>query len=629
MSVLLLTSCVTKPTPSKPSEPRYERRVRVAADVPVPPWQLWDSGSLQSPEMAEAEVHLRQGQLEEAIFSYRDAIERSDSLRVREEAQLRMFGTLLKLGQSSRVLKQISAYLKAENLTIADVGERYALLVAYAYAHQNDTDQMLAWLGTAYNATGGQGLYSMQARKEMQRVIPALPPAAFREFEQRWRTDALAGPIFAKERIRRAQGGALRPKPSEKWFTASTYRTVLPPEIPNEALASRSGDVDALSDDATDVGSQAATTVPGSKRAIGVLLPLSGRFAEHALKVKEGIGLAIEADGPEKIETVYFDTKGDALIAEQEYLRLAQQEGVSVVLGPLLVKEAESVAVRSREVGLPFITFTKRSGVPGLGSAVFRLGATLEDQVDELLTYSTSQLGLRRFAVLYPEKSSGREFATIFRDTCRSMGIEIVGEYAYYQGDQDSMRSAVAEASVSAPEAVFIPDSLEGAFGVLEALENSELSDAVLLGPAQWNDPVAIRGYGQLIEGAVYVTPFYAASRSPGVSDFISSYTDKYRHAPELLAAQAYDATKLAISSLRAQKTANGKLIDTLSDVDVLNGVTGRLSVQEGGEIRRRMTVLRLYKGEVIEVMTGGVVTGFFPNDQTIQEKTKEVRPVS
>ena len=80
------------------------------------------------------------------------------------------------------------------------------------------------------------------------------------------------------------------------------------------------------------------------------------------------------------------------------------------------------------------------------------------------------------------------------------------------------------------------------------------------------------------LDGAIYVTPFYSESRSPGVSEFNNRYMKKYSRVPELLAAQGYDAARIAVEGLGAgERNATAPL--ALERLSAIDGVTGRLTV--------------------------------------------------
>jgi ABC-type branched-subunit amino acid transport system substrate-binding protein len=474
------------------------------------------------------------------------------------------------------------------------------LLAAYSYLHQKNNDQSLAWFAVASKSADRSSPEGIKARDATSRILSALSTARFDELSQRWSADAFAGPLFRKERLRRAQGGAIMYPDYNQMFSPKYYSgydagdTSYQPSMASAQQQSPEFNRDAVT--------------------IGVLLPLSGRFAEHAQKVKQGIELAVE-ESPyaARIQLKIADTGGSPSRAISEYERLVRDDQVDTVLGPLLVKTTEAVSSRSSELGVPILSFTKRSGIPQLGPTVFRLGATSESQVRELVSYSYDVLGLRRFAVVYPETPAGQEFASIFRDQIDEIGGEIVDSLSYFDRTPESLAGSIDRLVLTSPEAIFVPDTLERAFPVLEVIRGSELRDVVLLGPAQWSDPVAVRGYGQLIEGAVFVSLFNPLSQASPVIRFVEKYREKFSQEPELLAAQSFDATNLILKSVFNENTEQANRLLELGGAE--NGVTGLLEVEVDGEISRRMSVLRLTRGNLIEVMVGGNTSQSVPSD--------------
>jgi ABC-type branched-subunit amino acid transport system substrate-binding protein len=573
----------------------------------IPPWQLWDTHDLTNPDLAAADALENTGQFAQSLRAYRELEQKEPPGRVKEEAFVRSVGTLLKLGKSHEALDQITAHLKAQGLATQDISPILALLAAYSYLHQNDFNQTLAWLGVAYRKTSGRGVVARRVTIETENVLRHISKDNFAAEYELWRADPFFAAYFDREKMRRAEGGLPDRSPAMlSWYRPQTYGSEV-----------RVGDLRE-----TDLNPAQDFTVGNlmGGTTVGVLLPLNGRYAAPAQRVREGIELALKDSGlADKVRLVFADTGGDPARAESEYERLATQEGAALVLGPLLVKCSEQVAQKSDSLGVPFITFTKRPGITLMSHVGFRLGATADNQATEVVSYAAQQLKLKSFALIYPDDGSGAEFAAAFRAAVSRAGGRLTGEGMYTSGNPGSVQAAVQKVNGSGAEAVFLPDTLEGASPVITALRTSALKDAVLLGPATWNDPVAVRGYGDLIEGAVYVTPFYGASSKPAVTNFVEHYRATYSREPDLLAAQGYDAADVALRSMQDLQGQQGDikpaLIKNLKSADSFDGVTGKLAVNSNGEITRRMSVLRLHRGTAIEVMSGGNVTGFVPDE--------------
>ena len=169
---------------------------------------------------------------------------------------------------------------------------------------------------------------------------------------------------------------------------------------------------------------------------------------------------------------------------------------------------------------------------------------------------------------------------------------------------------------------MFVPDTLERAAPLLQLIRDSHRG-ALLLGPAFWNEPVAVRGYGPLLENAVIVTPFFAQSSQPQVSKFVQEYKSKFSRSPDLLTAQAYDATMVLLSSLTKitdltpPLERGGEIAKQLHESQPYDGITGKISVQPNGELVRNMSILRLQGGELVEVMAGGQLRSFVSGQES------------
>ncbi|MCB0343900.1 MAG: penicillin-binding protein activator [Bdellovibrionales bacterium] len=640
--LLMMHAACSPAPPRKPFDhPRIEEqsmavqteRRRVQRQIPVPPWQLWAPSATDSPEMVQAAKLVESGDLEGGAAAYEQIEQTTADLKIQEEALLRRCGTLLKLGQSTRALNAITSSLSGSADPAAVMTPKMAILTAFAYLQQRNVDQSLAWFGVALKNGNGTGESSVRARAEATHIIRSLEAEQFSTYASRWEADPLMGPLFAAEQLRRSRGGRPYPLKIAHYFDPESYQ----PGFIEVAVETEKGEL-------LGGEQQPAMFSSEGELVIGLLLPLSGRFGVHGERVKEGVELAVrqaQAKG-ELVRVLVGDTQGEPGPAVTEYERLVLDEKVSMVLGPLLVKTSEAVADRSRELGVPILTFTKRSGIPERSATVFRLGATADDQVFELTSYATEHLGLTTYSILYPESESGRELATRFNTDITERGGIVLQTVGYLADDREGIERAVEQLRQAVPQAVFVADSLEHSFQVIEAVRRSDeeykvddesaeqaeavdqngpkLRNAMLLGPAAWDDMVAIQGFGKLLEGATYVTPFFAQSDDPEVRSFVTMFRDVFQEQPGLLSAQGFDAANLLFERLPATTAGAKNIINFLQGADnTYRGVTGSLSVQSSGNIARRMSVIRLISGEPVEVFSKGTVTGYVVEQQEAQ----------
>ncbi len=604
---------------------------------PSAPWELQTDAEPLPESILAGDRMIGQGNLQGAAEQYlqaRNQLDADNDARGTELAVARRVGTLLKMGRSKETLSEVSTYLNKRGTAISAAPTEIALVVSYAYLHQAQLDQTLAWLGVAVKNAPGErsGRY---VRDEARKLVRSLPEHNFETYADKWGQDPSIGSLFGQERLRRSQGGKPEIAFPPGLFTAVSYTTPVAMPDGEAAVALPSGD-----------GSFQPGIDP-DEIVIGVLLPFTGRYADHSVRVREGVELAVselslpsQLNNGARVRVVYGDTKGDGEVAASEYRRLVGVEHAAAVIGPLLVKDTERVAAEAASMGVPYVTFTKQPQTAGLGKPGFRLGATIENQAAELAGYAVKQLGLRRLAVALPANQAGRDFAAACRAAVSRSGAagsangtaggqaSIVGEIEYQNGDDTSIAGAVDSLSKLAADGVFVPDSLENSIPLLDAARAAGLRP-VFLGTALWDDAVTIRGYGSLIDGAVYVTPFFSQSSEPATASFVAGYRSRFSREPDLLAAQAYDATHyilrgLELSGKPVSPSYPALLTKNLLSADTFEGATGKISVGKNGDLSRRMSVLRLHNGQAVEVMSGGETKGLIPDGEESAAQNKQ-----
>ncbi|MBL7661300.1 penicillin-binding protein activator [bacterium] len=494
---------------------------------------------------------------------------------------------LLKTGNSDGVLNLLAGLSQSTGQKPDMLAPEYAIMAAYAYLHKRDFDQSLAWFGVTLQQKS-EGWIAKAAAAEVKKILQGLYPTNFSAALQRWNSHRIISGFVFDEKMRRDAGGTPLVANFEAYFLPQTYAAK------SQVVAAAALNLQQPSD--------------GVIR-IGVILPLSGKYAAHGLQVRHGIELALQeaTERGVKVEPLFVDGETTPEQARAEYLRLVTQDKCAVVLGPLQARAAESVAEASVTTGIPFITFTKRPNITDLSPAVFQLGATAENQISELLNFATRQLGMTRFGLVSPVGETHQELKNAFIQGLTSVGAELVGSVSYLPGDENSVTQALdafrGSAEMRPPQAIFVADTLQGARSFVELLKSSQLRDTVLLGSALWDDEKSIRAFGKALTGAYFVSAFFTKGQNPSIQAFKDKFFMQFQGQPELLAAQGYDATSLLLQQISANNNSQ-QIAEGIKKTQEFMGVTGKLNVEPTGEINRSMVVVSLNNGEVSEATT-------------------------
>jgi ABC-type branched-subunit amino acid transport system substrate-binding protein/outer membrane protein assembly factor BamD (BamD/ComL family) len=206
--------------------------------------------------------------------------------------------------------------------------------------------------------------------------------------------------------------------------------------------------------DAKKLKSQLDARVQVEPKTLGIILPLSGKFAAHgrgALSaIQLGFGFPVEwpelseeekeegkvppeivVQEKDGIRLVIADSQGNAEVAVGRVNTLVEKHHVVGILGDMLIDTALPVALKGEEYGVPVVSLSRRAGLPELGPWVFRIALTTKKQAQALATMAMDGLGLKRFAILYPEHAYGVEMMNAFWDEVEKREGEIKGIESY------------------------------------------------------------------------------------------------------------------------------------------------------------------------------------------------------
>ncbi len=379
---------------------------------------------------------------------------------------------------------------------------------------------------------------------------------------------------------------------------------------------------------ATDLYRQ-LTGKPWLQRAIGVLLPLSGKYATFGQLVQRGMELASqpEPERPAPVRLLFRDIGADPQLSAETVSRLVHDDGVMAIAGPITSAAAEAAAQRAQQEGVPLLSLSQRAGLPELGDMVFRDSLTPRLQAEALARYAVEERGLTNFAVLLPDTRPGREMADQFAAALSRYGGQVVARQSYppeatdfrrqirlLMGkdpdarDEEPPSDPLEDLSLPDPpplpfQALFIPDYADKIGLIAPQLPYYGLEGLPLFGINGWNSPELLRAAGSSVEGAVFVDGFFVHSPYPFVRDFVTRYFDRYGEEPNILEAQGFDVAGILLSILGDPAVASREDVRlTLQQLRNYPGVTGATSFSQEGEAEKVLFLLQVKNGNIVQI---------------------------
>lgn len=360
-----------------------------------------------------------------------------------------------------------------------------------------------------------------------------------------------------------------------------------------------------------------AGPLPEEKRGyVGILLPLTGKYAVYGESVLHGLecaaGIFAPCRGDLGLNLLVRDTQGDPKTAAKIVAEFAANPDVRAVIGPLPQVEVEQAAAAAESAQLPMISLSQKPGVAAQGLYIFRNFLTVEDQVASVVDYACGEKKWKKLAILYPDGPAGQEYKKAFEGEVARCGGKLVAQASYppdTKGFSDAVRSlkfSSAEQSADsavAVDALFVPDVYRKIPDVVSAMKAMGIQGVHLLGGAGWDHPSLLNAGADALEGAVYVNGFYSKSSSFTVRDFVATFQASYGFEPTILEAYAFDTMRLLGEVLRDNPSSGRpELQAALAKKRNFSGVTGNISFDDEGDARRRLSVLSIEHGEIREV---------------------------
>ncbi len=363
---------------------------------------------------------------------------------------------------------------------------------------------------------------------------------------------------------------------------------------------------------------------------IAVILPLSGELAPFGNSALSGAELAVELFKEElpgaSVGLVVRDSLGDP-----SRLRLTDEGWLNeyqpvAVVGPLLSKDVNRLAPIIAKSELALISPGATSlQLVSLGESVFRNAVTNRYLCKAIAEYAVLELEVERFAVLFPDEGLGRLWVDCFSAGVEKLGGEVVLTEAYplnstdfssailrlkkadlqqegYIDDIENEEGELEKTYIPGFEAIFLPADAVRAGLIVPQLLFHEFEEVNVLGTNSWNSLEFLKLVGANAEGVVFVDGFFKDSPDPTVQTFVKAYHARFHQAPDLFAAQTYDATRVILASLKKGALTPGAVKTAISEIIDFPGASGFIYEVLEGEFIKEPFFMSVEKGKFIQV---------------------------
>lgn len=404
-----------------------------------------------------------------------------------------------------------------------------------------------------------------------------------------------------------------------------------------------------------------------NRELVGCLLPLTGKYSFFGKRAMNGVECAVKdfrKNHPDRhIRIVIKDTGSEKKQALSLANELADME-VAALIGPM--GTARTAGRVAQENGIPMMAMTQKKLNTEEKSFLFSNFLTPRLQARGLASYAFYRLGIRDFAILYPEDDYGKTYMDLFWDMVNEYGGQIKGVESYgpdqtdfseslekitgefygvsdfikenpdqYENillvkdkdkdkeeakkqDKEQERQQEEESRKGARGtkeeekvkfkfdfgAVFIPDSSAKVSMILPQLAFHDIENVVLLGTNLWHDKSLVENAAGYTDNAVITSGFYPESRTNSkAKHFAHNYETLFGKLPGFIEAVAYDSASIVLESLLDESIKSRKgLRDSIAGGMVFNCATGKTYFDQKGDLHKELFYLTIKGNDFTEI---------------------------
>jgi len=368
---------------------------------------------------------------------------------------------------------------------------------------------------------------------------------------------------------------------------------------------------------------------------VGVILPLSGIYAEQARGVLAGIRYAqnnFNNNSEIKINLIIKDSEGDIIKVVRAARELAEDNRVVAILGELERDKTVAITAVINDRNIPLISpTTSGNGVTSLNNYTYQINTDLENRGRILAEYAVNKLGLKTFATLAPADNYGKKMTDSFTSTVDALGGAIVAQKWYYAGTEDLGRQfkSIRESGFKMvnkdsllriyrqdlndfqkkrfDEEVIPVTSIDGVFfpGYSEDIKFIAPQFAFvnvrarMFGGEYWNNPEQLRKVQNYVEGMIFCSSYNIDETDPEYIKFRNDFRLIMKRTPGIMDLYGLDAMNVLLDAIKHKNLTREDIGKYLNNLENFIGLRGPITLKNNNRVNSQIRILTYSNGKI------------------------------
>lgn len=324
---------------------------------------------------------------------------------------------------------------------------------------------------------------------------------------------------------------------------------------------------------------------------VGAVISRTGAASVYGEKVQRGLDLALQeinASGGyhgRKLELIYRDDATDPETGLRVTQELIRDEGVRVIVGPLVSSVTLAVAPACEASHTVLLSPTASAPqITGAGEYIFRNYPSDVLEGASMARFARD-IGLERVVIMALDNEFGSGLKAVFTQQYQSTSRRVLRAFDFRESDVQAFDPMVQEVAALSPDGLYIVGYLSDVAELLRRVRASGIR-AVVLGASSVTEEIAELA-GAAAEDLVFPqTTFDPESGDPAVRTFVRAYREAFDEEPDTYAAHGYDALKLLLLGMeRGGSPHPDDIRRGLLGIDSYLGASGSAAFDDNGDV--------------------------------------------
>ena len=342
---------------------------------------------------------------------------------------------------------------------------------------------------------------------------------------------------------------------------------------------------------------------------LGAFLPMTGGVAAYGDMEWSGIQIAHDMEPTvlgKKIDVVLVDTKSDKIEAANAVSLLVEKEKVAGILGEAISGNSMAGNPISEAAKIPSVSPTATNPLVTQGK-MFAFRACFIDpfQGEVAARFAWNELKAKTAALIIDQAQDYCVgLANYFEKEFVKLGGKIVSKTYIQTGDQD-FSAQLSAVQAAKPDIIYAPNYYTEDALLAKQARDLGIKLPILTGDGA-QDETLIKVGGASVENMYFTGHIHIqAATTERAKEYIKRYEEKYKKEAGAFDALGADAYFLMVDAIKSAGSTDGaKIREALADTKNFQGVSGTITMGEGGNPIKSMVINKVEGGKFVYVTT-------------------------